>query len=209
MGNHTLIVEADSIKDVTKKSFGFWNPAQILLHERSIEGDYKELAEYLIKLNNVGATEEQTVAADQLSNIIMDEALSPEGQRAALQVWNDLRDVRALTNNVAIYIQGSAVDNSSSRWHLHGSAVERTVLCKYNGAATQIARNEDVVSWGEDSLSGDFVACSVKDDIEPVEFANGDVFAITGGARFFGKATVHRKPPSDGEPSLMLLAEPE
>jgi len=208
MGDQPKIKTADNIAGVVNDSFGFWQPSQIIVHERNIEGDYKALTDYLMRMEHVGRADEQEVTLHRLYNAIDDVRLSEEGQRAALQVWHDLSRIRRFTDNAGVYVQGPEADNATTDWHFHGEGVERTILCKYNGSATEIAKNKDVTSWGKDDPNRAFVVCDVKPDAKPVTLDNGHVFAMTGDARFFGKPTVHRKPPPDGEASLILISEP-
>ncbi len=198
----------DSIEEVANGSFGAFGRHQVLLHEREIDGDYAAVARYFLEINNVGEGEEARVSLDQLSNLCADDNMDQAMREAAMQMWIDLRDVRAYIGNAELYVQGIHTDNYASKWHHHGFNVERTVLCKYTGEPTEMAQNKDVTSWGEDNGMS-LVVCDVNSDAVPLQFNNGSMFAMAGNRRLFGKPTVHRKPPVNEEPSLLLIAEPE
>ncbi len=209
MGKKSPIIEVDHVSEVVNKSFGFWKPAQVIAHKRDVKGDYAALAAYLMHSMNVADDAGRDVTLNRLQIAAKDLTLSEEEREAAEQVWEDLSYIRMMTNNAAMVLHGGRARNAALNWHYHGTSVERTILCKYAGEPTEIAKHENVTSWGEESVDRDFVMCEVDNQAELIRFSNGDMFAIAGGARIFGKPVVHRKPEPDGNPSLTLIAEPE
>lgn len=199
--------KVDNIQDVVNGSFGFWNKSQVLVCPQNNKFDYTELTNYFLRMNNVAPDGQSVVTLSEVEKAMSDLSLSEESLNAARKLYDDIQEVRGLTDNWGLYVQNIEHENASSDWHFDVN--ERTILTKYNGAATQIALANDVIDYQENtgSLTG-FVKCTVSDDVQPLEIENGDVFSITGTQRFIGKPTAHKRPPSNGEPSLILIAEP-
>ncbi len=206
-GDKKMMKKVDSIQDVVNGSFGFWNKSQVLVCPQNNKFDYTELTNYFLKLNNVPLDGQSVVTLSEVEEAMSDLSLSEESLNAARKLYDDIQEIRELTDNWGLYVQNVEHENASSDWHFDVN--ERTILTKYKGAATQTASAADVIGYEEDMASHTgFVKCSVSDDAELLEIENGDVFSITGTQRFIGKPTPHRRPPKNGEPSLVLIAEP-
>ncbi len=202
-----MIKEVGDINGVVNGSFGWRKPSQILLLNQNNQFDYTELTHHFLMINKTGLRDQVSVTMDQVFDAMSDRSLSAESLAAAKVLYSDISDVRALTDKVGLYAQNVEHENGSSKWHFDRN--ERTILAKYNGAATQIAHMQDVLSHESDvSPYAGFVLCDVDENAKVIEMDNGSVYSITGTDRFFGRATAHRKAPLDGQASLILIAEP-
>lgn len=203
-----MIKEVSDINAVVNGSFGWRKPSQILLLNENNPYDYNELTQYFLRVNNTARNDQSSVSMEQIIDAMHDRSLSEQSLMAARRLYDDISAVRALTDKVGLYVQNTEYENAASKWHYDRN--ERTILSKYNGAATQIVLAHDVLRSHDNDMSphGGFIACDVREDAKILEMENGALYAITGTNRFFGKATAHRKAPLDGQASLILIAEP-
>lgn len=202
-----MIKTVNSIKEVVRGSFGWFNKSQVLVCPQNNTLDYTELTNYFLKLNKTRLDDQSSVSFDQVLAATTDLTLSAQSQEAAKKLYEDVCEVMAYTNKVALYVQNVEYQNAASKWHFDKNG--RTIFVKYNGAATQMAHPNDVLSYQDSVDSCDsLVLCDVDPNATPIEIENGSVFSITGTDNFLVKPTAHRKPPLNGEPSLILIAEP-
>lgn len=202
-----MIKKENNIDGVVNDSFGWRNKSQILLYNQNNPFDYTELTNYFLNLNNTGLRNQTIVTLDSVVEALNDTSLSEHNLNAAEKLYNDICEIRKLTDKVGLYAQNVQYENTASHWHFDKN--ERAILAKYNGAATQIARPEDVLGHeGNTSPYSSLVLCKVAHNAQPLEIESGSIFSITGTSKLLGNPTAHRKAPLDGEPSLILIAEP-
>lgn len=202
-----MIKEVSNIHDVVNGSFGWRNPSQILLCRQDNPFDYTELTQYFLTLNNTARGDQTIITMDQLGDAMSNLILSEQGLASAHKLYQDISEIRALTDKVGLYAQNIEHHNAASQWHYDKN--ERTILAKYNGVATQLSLTEHVLGHKDSSdPHSAFILCDVPHDSKAMEMENGSIFAITGTDRFFGRPTAHRKAPLNGEPRLILIAEP-
>ena len=203
-----MIKEVSTINEVVNGSFGWLKPSQILLLNEINPHDYNELAQYFLSKSTEARVDQRSISINEIIYAMNDRSLSKQSLQAAQRLYRDLSEVRILTDKVGLYVQAPDYENAASKWHYDRN--DRTILVKYNGAATQIVLAEDVLGSHDNdmSLHGGFIACDVRPDAKIIEIDKGSLYSISGTDRLMGKPTAHRKAPLDGQVSLTLIGEP-
>lgn len=194
---------AESLKSVIAGPFN--KGASLIVYPRRLEGDYKELTQYLLDRYKVADHDMENFLSSDLEDDLL--SLSEDGRKAAQQVRKDISVIRDyIDDDQALDLRVQGAWNRTSSMPYHHDTVRRMGI-RYSGNMTEEVHNDDVL--GIDTGSGG--ECRVKENPRIVQFNHGDVWCHKGTSLFDyftgSKPAVHRRAEPNGEPGLIITAD--